>query len=138
MKLPVLNPSLRELLNHVGLLAMRVGFAGFMAMNHGWGKLMSWSEKSGKFADPLGVGHAPSLALAIFGELVCPLLIMVGFGTRLAAVPAAITMLVATFGVHGSDVLGDGEHALLFAFAFTCIALLGPGRYSIDARRGAF
>ena len=117
----------------LGLLVLRVGFGGFMAVNHGWPKLMGFAAKSEKFASFLPLPSPLSLSLAIFGELACALLIVAGLGTRLAAVPAVITMLVAAFGVHGDDVSGDGEHALLYAFAFAAIGLMGPGRWSLDA-----
>ena len=117
----------------LGLLLLRVGFGGFMAVNHGWPKLMGFADKSAKFASFLPIPSPLSLSLAIFGELVCAILIVAGLGTRVAAVPAAITMLVAAFGAHGDDVTGDGEHALLFAIAFAAIAFTGPGRFSLDA-----
>ena len=98
----------------------------------GWSKLLHFGERSEKFASFLPLPSPSSLALAVFGELVCASLVAVGFRTRLAAVPVVVTMLVAAFGAHRDDVLGDGEHALLFAFAFIAIALLGPGRWSID------
>jgi putative oxidoreductase len=121
----------------VGLLLLRVGFGGFMAVNHGWPKLMGFSEKSAKFATWLPTPGPFNLSLAIFGELVCAALIVIGLGTRVAAVPAVITMLVAALGAHSDDVLGDGEHALLFAIGFAAIGLLGPGRYSLDNLRFA-
>jgi putative oxidoreductase len=121
----------------VGLLLARVGFGGLIAFNHGWSKLASFSTKSSTFADPLGIGHPASLALCIFGELVCGVMILVGFRVRWFAIPAVITMLVAVFGAHHGEVLGDGEHALLYAMAFAAIGLAGAGRYSVDgARRG--
>ena len=54
----------------VALLLLRIA-AGAMMMVHGWSKLSGYGEMSADFPDPLGVGHATSLALAIFGELVC-------------------------------------------------------------------
>ena len=48
-----------------------------------------------EFGDPIGIGATPSLFLAVIGEFVCPILIIVGFKTRWATVPTIITMLVA-------------------------------------------
>jgi len=120
----------------VGLLIIRAGFGGYLSLNHGLGKLESWPAKHDSFADPLNVGHATSLALTILGEFVCGLLIALGLGTRLAAIPAIITMLVAAFLVHKGDILGDGEHAMLYALAFAAVAAAGPGRFSLDAVLG--
>ena len=57
----------------VGLFIVRAGFGGYLALNHGLGKLQSWPAKHDSFPDPLNVGHATSLALTIFGEFVCGL-----------------------------------------------------------------
>ncbi len=128
----MLKSLLEKYGNDVALLMLRVGFGGFLAVNHGWTKLMTWGPKHPTFADPLGVGHPTSMALAIFGELVCSMLIVLGLGTRVAAVPALITMLVAALGVHKDSVFGDGEHALLYGAAFVALILAGGGRYSLD------
>ena len=77
-----------------GLLVLRVGVAGLM-VPHGWSKLnkliagFAEGAEPVEFYDFLGIGAVPSLALAVVGELVAPLLIVVGWKTRWAAVPAA-------------------------------------------------
>lgn len=105
-----------------------------MAVNHGLPKLLGFAAKSQTFGSFLPLPSPVSLGLAIFGELVCAALLVVGLGTRWAALPALFTMLVAAFGAHRSDPFGDGERALLFAIAFAAIGLLGPGPWSIDGQ----
>lgn len=126
--------ALRFLGPDLGLLVMRVGFGGFMALNHGWPKLMKFSEKSGSFAPWFPLPSTLSYSLTVFAELACALLVVVGLGTRVACVPLVFTMLVAAVGAHGDSILGDGEHALLFAAGFFGIAFTGPGKYSADAK----
>ncbi len=116
----------------VGLLLLRVA-AGAMMMVHGWSKLTGWSEMSVDFPDPMGVGHATSLALAIFGELVCAALLLPGVMTRLAAIPFSFTMIVAGFIVHGDDPWSRKELAMLYLATGIVIAIAGPGRLSVDA-----
>ena len=53
------------------ILMLRIALGVQMLLGHGWGKLMSFSEKAATFPDPLGVGHTTSMALAVFGEVVC-------------------------------------------------------------------
>lgn len=126
----------RDTLSSAGLLLLRVAFGGLMIVNHGWGKLMSFSEKKGGFPDPLSVGNELSMALAIVGEVFAPALIVAGLATRLSAIPAAFTMAVAAFVVHASDPLAKKEMALVYFAAFLAIALLGPGRWSLDRKIG--
>lgn len=120
----------------LGLLILRLGVGLTMALGHGWGKLQSWSELAPKFPDPLGIGSRLSLAGAIGGEFVGPLLIAIGLGTRLATIPAAFTMAVAAFMIHAADPFAKQEKALVFLIAFVALLFTGPGRYSLDAKLG--
>ena len=119
---------------HIGLLLLRLGFSGLM-LKHGIPKLMKLLQGNLEFADPLGIGAVPSLILTVIGEVICPLLIIIGYKTRLAAIPAAITMAVAAFVIHGADPIGTKEKALLYLFAFVIIALTGAGKYAVDRNR---
>ncbi|MFH6603975.1 DoxX family protein [Maribacter algicola] len=122
------------LLKDIGLALLRVG-ASAMLLTHGipkFQKLVGGGEI--EFGDPIGIGPAPSLFLAVLGEFICPILIIIGFKTRWAAIPSAITMATAAFIVHKADPFGTKEKALLFLLMFIVILLLGPGRYSIDKK----
>ena len=120
-------------LRDAGLLLLRVVTGLLMLTQHGWGKLMSYGEKADVWADPIGLGGPVSLALAIFAELLCSALIVVGLSTRAAAVPLAITMLVAAGIVHWDDPFGKKEFALLYLVPFLTLILTGAGKYSVDA-----
>jgi len=124
-------------MHSIGLLILRVGFGLFMA-SHGWGKLqMLLAGESENFADPIGVGKWLSLALAVFAEFVCAILIVIGLGTRLASIPLIVTMAVAAFVVHANDPLTMGtgaskEPALLFLIPFVTLFFTGAGKLSMD------
>mgnify|MGYP002776998123 FL=1 len=70
--------------------------------------------------------------LAKGSEFFGGLLVAVGLLTRPTALLVVVTMLVAAFGAHGDDVLGKGEHALLFGLLFAVFFFTGPGRWSVD------
>ena len=118
---------------HLGLALLRIVPSAFM-LTHGYPKLMKLINGNTEFADPFGIGQAPSLFLAVIGEFICPLLMIIGFKTRWAAIPAAITMFVAAFIAHGSDPFGRKELPLLYLAFFVIIMLLGPGKYSVDKK----
>src|SRR6056297_84350 len=71
-------PGSHDQSSSVGLLILRLFTGGCMLIAHGWGKLTSFGELSSKFPDPIGLGSAPSLALAIFAEVVCAIAVMLG------------------------------------------------------------
>jgi len=120
------------MLKNVGLLVFRLAFGGIMLGNHGIPKLLNFSGMMNSFPDPLGIGSSFSLALAIGGELVCPALIILGLFTRLATIPAMMTMFVAVFIFHGNDGFSKMELGLLYFCAYLGIALLGAGDWSLD------
>lgn len=117
----------------VALLLLRLGFGGFM-LTHGIPKISMLSDPS-QFGDPIGLGTTVSLILCLIGEVVAPILLIIGFKTKWAAIPAAITMLVAAFVVHAKDDLGTKEHALLYLIAFVVLFLTGAGKYAIDGMK---
>lgn len=120
-------------MHDLGLLLLRLGFAGTMVVTHGLPKFQRWSEFATTFPDPLHLGSKLSLGMTIFAELICCSLVAAGLGARLAAVPPAITMLVAFGLVHRADVFQKKELALMYGIAYIALALVGPGRLSLDA-----
>jgi putative oxidoreductase len=86
-----------------------------------------------KFADPFGLGPEISLALAIFAEVGCAVLVMFGFKARLAAIPLMATMLTAALYAHRDDSFGKKELPLLYFLVFLAISIFGSGKYSLDA-----
>lgn len=117
----------------LGLLTLRVGFGAMMLFGHGIGKIDRLGASPVKFADPLGLGATTSLVLAIGAEVGAAGLLIVGLGTRLAAVPFVITMLVAAFIVHGADPWAKKELAMLYACAGVALMCMGGGQLSVDA-----
>ena len=113
-----------------GLLVLRVGLSALM-LTHGIPKLMNLFQGDMSFGDPLGIGSTLSFILVVFAEPICPILIILGLRTRLAAIPVIITMAVAAFIVHGDDPFSSMEKALMYLVGFTAIALMGGGKYTI-------
>jgi len=115
----------------LSLTLLRIGFSASM-LTHGIPKISKLFETPIKFANPLGIGETPSLILTLIGEVLCPILILIGYKTKWAAIPSAITMFMAAFVIHAEDDFGTKEKALLYLVAFIAIFLAGPGKYSLD------
>ena len=118
---------------NLALLIFRVGASGLM-LTHGIPKINMLFASPIQFADPFGIGPTLSLILALIGEVVAPIFIILGFQTRIAAIPVAITMAVAAFMIHANDPFSAKEKAILFLISFGVIFLAGPGKYSIDKK----
>ena len=115
------------------LALLRIVFS-LLIMTHGWSKLERILDGNLNFGDPLGLGSTLSLYLVTFAELVAPVFIIVGFKTRIMALITSFAMAVAAFIAHGADPFAKKEMALLYLVGFLTVALMGPGRYSIDQR----
>ena len=117
----------------LGLLVLRVGTGVLLLYGHGWGKLVDFGSKAGKFADPIGLGSELSLALVVFAEVVCASLLVAGLWTRVAAVPIIMFMLVAVFAQHAGDPWAKKELGLLYLVPALTLALTGAGIFSLDS-----
>ena len=124
---------MNQFAKNLALLIMRVGFSAGM-LTHGYPKLQKILQGDMSFGDPLGIGEEVSLILAVFGEFIAPIFVLIGFKARYAAIPTIITMAVAAFISHGGDPFSKWEKALLYLVGFAAIALLGSGKYSVDGK----
>lgn len=124
-----ISPSLLN----AGLLMLRVILGGLMIANHGWTKIIKYDILKTEFLDLFGLGSNVSLILAIVGEVLCSLLLILGLYTRFSLIPLIITMLVA-IGTHGWDIFGKAELGFLYLIGFIFLLLVGPGQNSIDAK----
>ena len=122
-----------NLQTQIGLAFLRI-VPSVMLLTHGLPKFQKLIGGDFEFGDPIGIGATPSLFLAVIGEFICPILVIIGFKTRWMAVPPAITMAVAGFIVHSADPFATKEKAFLFLAFFIAIMLFGPGKFSIDKK----
>ena len=121
-------------MNNIALLLIRIVFAGSMLYGHGLSKFYRLIEGNLSFANPIGIGEAPTLVLAVFSEFLAPLFILIGYKTKIFSFFPAATMFVAAFIVHLSDPFARKEKAILFLIGFIVIMMMGPGKYSIDRK----
>ena len=127
----ILSAGIHTGATHFSLLLLRLAAGSFM-LTHGFPKLQRLLSGEMKFGDPLGLGPEVSLVMVVFAEFVCSILIMLGLGTRLAAVPLIVTMAVAAFIAHADDPFNRKEMALLYLVIFLVLLITGSGKYSVD------
>jgi len=123
-----------------GLLVLRLGL-GALILFHGIYKLthgIAW------IAGPLGkVGLPPWVAYGVYiGEILAPVLVILGLWARPAAFVIAFDMFMAIFLARRGDVakinpMSGGwaiELELIYLVAALTIALSGSGRYGLGKR----
>ncbi|TDH25104.1 DoxX family protein [Segetibacter sp. 3557_3] len=123
------NPDLLNL----WLFIFRIAI-GVLMLIHGWPKFQTLMLGNIQFADPIGLGPGLTLGLVVFAEVLCSILIIIGFATRLAAIVLIINMAVAFFVVHGSDPLPKKELALLYLLIYITLLVTGSGKYGVDSQ----
>ena len=114
---------------------------GWQFMQTGWGKLSDINKVVGFFTD-LGI-PAPALnAWFVSGlEFVGGLLLVLGLGSRLIALPLVFDMIVAyiaadreaLFSIISNPDKFTGAAPYTFLFASLIVLILGPGKASLDA-----
>lgn len=126
-------------LNDTGKLVLRLALGilillhGIFKLRHGIGPIQGMVT---------GMGMPVFVAYGVFaGEVLGPLLLIIGFYARIGAALIAINMLFAFWLVHTSELTsltqsGGWALELQGMFLFTAVALvfMGPGRIAINQR----
>ncbi len=120
--------------NDWALLFLRVTGSLLLLLVHGAPKMLNFQAELGLIEDPFGLGPHLTLSLAIFAEVLCPLLIIAGPFARLATLPVLAVLLVSLVFVHPEWSLGEGQFAWLLAIIFTTLLIAGPGRFALGKR----
>ncbi len=131
--------DLQPRLNDIALLLLR-GILGVVFIYHGSQKLFGWFGGGGfsataDYMQSLGIPF-PMLSTFLAGsaEFFGAIALILGFGTRIAAIPMAFTMLVGIVTVHNSafGLQHNGmEYTLTLGVVLAALALMGPGSLTV-------
>jgi len=119
----------------LGLLFIRLWFCISLFVKHGIEKVTNYQEMLTKFPDPIHVGPTVGLTFALIADFVCPLLIIIGLGTRWAALFMVINLLVVFIFMHHFSFIQDHAELVYLYLGLTLLVLIaGPGKYSLDTK----
>lgn len=131
-----MNPALQQ---DLGKLLLRVTL-GVLILLHGIAKLNGGLSGIAGMVEAQGLPGFLGYAVLI-GEVVAPLMLIAGFHARIGGLLVAINMLVAIVLAHMGQLAslnGQGGWALelqgMFLGTALVIALIGPGRFSVNGR----
>lgn len=123
-----------------GLALLRIAL-GIAFLIHGWSKLSGGVDGVAGFFASIGIPAAGLVAwIVTIVELVGGAFLIVGFLTQIVGILLALDMLGAIIFAYlgrGSPFLNESgfmswEKELVFGIAALCLALAGPGAWSID------
>lgn len=121
----------------LGLLILRLSI-GILMLLHGIAKLMHGAGGIEQMLDGMGL---PSFIVygVYIGEVIAPLFIIFGYGTRVAAAVFAFNMIVAVGMAHAGDIFtlsksGGWTIEMQGLYFFGAVALMftGAGKYAIS------
>ncbi|SAI71085.1 membrane protein [Bordetella ansorpii] len=124
-----------------GKLILRLSL-GILILLHGLSKL---STGVGGIAGMLSQHNIPGFVayFVYVGEILAPLLLILGIASRLGGLIIAINMVVAIMLAHSSQLSGmtaQGGWALelqgMFLFSALAVAFLGAGRFALAGANG--
>jgi len=126
-------------LNDTGKLVLRLTL-GILILLHGISKLMHGIGPIQGMVT--GMGLPAFVAYGVFaGEVLGPLLLIIGFYARIGAALIAANMLFALALAHTADLTRlneNGGWALelqgMFLFSAVALVLMGPGRFGVNQR----
>lgn len=117
----------------LGLLIFRIAFGVSLFVKHGLFKIPLFFSAAPQFPDPFHLGVKPTIAFAFLSDGICSLLAVLGLGTLYASIIMVINLGVAWGMVYGFSLTPPtGEMLALYLGGAIALALIGPGRYSID------
>ena len=126
----------------LGILLVRIIIGVLMAF-YGYQKLINFgtmaaSDFWAKEVSFLGMTGKIPLALTIFAEFFCSLLLIIGLCTRLSLIPLLICMGYIIACVAKFEVIYSGDNGIevnnsfVYFIIYLSIYLTGPGNYSLD------
>lgn len=124
---------------NAGKLILRV-VLGFLILLHGIHKLIGGIDWLDGMLANAGLPAFLKYG-AYLGEVVGPLLVISGYYSRIGAWLIAVNMLFALGLAHGAELFAFNEQGALaletqymFFFSAIALALIGPGRYSVNQK----
>lgn len=128
----LLSSDLGSPLYNFALLFFRVAIAAQLLVVHGLKKIGVGVDTAEVIPNPLGFPESFNNFVAILANTYLPVLVIAGFCTRLAALPALCVTLTGYFIVHANDPLSVSDVPFMYSVSLFFIILLGGGKYSID------
>lgn len=125
----------------IGKLILRLNVGGMMIF-HGISKAIYGIDGVRSMVESMGVPGFVVYGVYV-GEILAPLMLIIGFQVRIASAVLIINMLVAIIAVTGGNIFAINatggwviEPQAWYIFGALSIIFLGSGRFALDIKRG--
>lgn len=124
---------------NIALLLLRLTL-GILMLFHGFAKLNHGVDGIGNMLAEKGIPSFIAYGV-IVGEVIAPILMIIGYRTKLASIVFSFTMLVAVLLAHSGDIFSLSEHGSwaielqgLFFFGGIVLLLTGAGKIAVSSK----
>ena len=123
---------------NIGTLILRLSL-GLMLLFHGYAKLIHGVDG---LKGLMSNSNLPEfLAYGVYvGEVIAPLLMVIGYRTKIAALIVSATMFVAIFTAHSEEIFSLSKHGgwavelpALYFFGSLAVFFLGAGKIALSS-----
>ncbi|XZF15610.1 DoxX family protein [Chitinophagaceae bacterium MMS25-I14] len=128
----ITQPFVPERTLDITLFLFRILVSAELIVAHGLRKVAVGTGEAEIVPNPLHLPAAFNQAFATAANLVFPVLVMLGFLTRLSVLPIIAVTVTGFFLLHLADGPAQWDAAYTYAVMHLLLLVLGPGRLSAD------
>ncbi|MET1057590.1 MAG: DoxX family protein [Pedobacter sp.] len=120
-------------INNVAVLIFRFLLMLELFRVHGMKKFRIQNGQKEHVPNPLHLPEKLNALVATFSDTIVPVLVAIGFGTRLFLLPSIGVTAIGYFVVHRRDDIEVRDVPYMYTLAMLFLLVLGAGTYSADA-----
>ncbi|MFV5703277.1 DoxX family protein [Flavobacterium sp. XS2P12] len=114
------------------ILFFRIAVSLQLIIVYGLKKIGIGTDFTESVPNPYHLPEDMNYYLAVASNIFFPILIIIGWKTKLATLPVLAVTLSGYFIVHWNDSLLESDAPFMYSIAFLLILFLGSGKYSLD------
>lgn len=129
----LLYSDLGSQINNIAVLIFRLLLMLELFRVHGMKKFRIQNGQKEHVPNPLHLPEKLNALVATFSDTVVPVLVSIGFGTRLFLLPSIGVTAIGYFVVHRNDNIEVRDVPYMYTLAMLFLLVLGAGSYSADS-----
>lgn len=129
----LLHTDLGSDFNNIAVLIFRLLLMLELFRVHGMKKFRIQNGQKEHVPNPLHLPEKLNALVATFSDTVVPVLVAIGFGTRLFLLPSIGVTAIGYFIVHRNDDIEVRDVPYMYTLSMLFLLAVGPGTFSVDS-----